>query len=84
MERIRFSDSPEVIVVPVPNYELQLAGKPWTNWFPDGPEHMAHQYNAELESYLHQEDVPFQVRRAKGTAWIERKHQLDAVDRWFT
>ena len=78
------SDSPEVIVVPVPNYELQLAGKPWTNWFPDGPGHMAHQYNAELESYLHQEDVPFQVRRAKGTAWIERKHQLDAVERWFT
>jgi len=78
------SDSPEVIVVPVPNYELQLAGKPWTNWFPDGPEHMAHQYNAELESYLHHEDVPFQVRRAKGTAWIERKHQLEAVDRWFT
>jgi hypothetical protein len=78
------SDSPEVIVVPVPNYEVQLAGKPWTNWFPDGPEHMAHQYNAELESYLHQEDVPFQVRRAKGTAWIERKHQLDAVERWFT
>jgi hypothetical protein len=78
------SDSPEVIVVPVPNYELQLTGKPWTNWFPDGPGHMAHQYNAELESYLHQEEVPFQVRRAKGTAWIERKHQLDAVDRWFT
>jgi hypothetical protein len=78
------SDSPEVIVVPVPNYELQLTGKPWTNWFPDGPEHMAHQYNAELESYLHQEDVPFQVRRAKGTAWVERKHQLEAVDRWFT
>jgi hypothetical protein len=78
------SDSPEVLVVPVPNYELQLVGKPWTNWFPDGPEHMAHQYNAELESYLHDEDVPFQVRRAKGTAWIERKHQLEAVDRWFT
>jgi hypothetical protein len=78
------SDSPEVLVVPVPNYELQLVGKPWTNWFPDGPEHLAHQYNAELESYLHDEDVPFQVRRAKGTAWIERKHQLEAVDRWFT
>ena len=78
------SDSPEVLVVPVPNYEVQLAGKPWTNWSPDGPGHMAHQYAAELESYLHQENVPFQVRRAKGTAWIERKHQLDAVDRWFT
>jgi hypothetical protein len=45
---------------------------------------MAHQYSAELESALHEHQVPFEVRRAKGTAWIERKHQLDAVDRWFT
>src|SRR4029450_2367196 len=63
---------PEVIVVPL------------ANWFQDGPGHMAHQYSAELESALHENQVPFEVRRAKGTAWIERKHQLDAVDRWFT
>jgi hypothetical protein len=75
---------PEVIVVPLANYELQVVGIPWTNWFQDGPGHMAHQYSAELESALHEQQVPFEVRRAKGTAWIERKHQLDAVDRWFT
>ena len=75
---------PEVIVVPLANYELQVVGIPWTNWFQDGPGHMAHQYSAELESALHEHQVPFEVRRAKGTAWIERKHQLDAVDRWFT
>jgi hypothetical protein len=34
---------------------------------------MAHQYSAELESALHEQQVPFEVRRAKGTAWIERK-----------
>jgi hypothetical protein len=75
---------PEVIVVPLANYELQVVGIPWTNWFQDGPGHMAHLYSAELESALHEHQVPFEVRRAKGTAWIERKHQLDAVDRWFT
>jgi hypothetical protein len=75
---------PEVIVVPLANYELQVVGIPWTNWFQDGPGHMAHQYSADLESALHEHQVPFEVRRAKGTAWIERKHQLDAVDRWFT
>ena len=75
---------PEVIVVPLANYELQVVGIPWINWFQDGPGHLAHQYSAELESALHEHQVPFEVRRAKGTAWIERKHQLDAVDRWFT
>src|SRR6187401_305400 len=75
---------PEVIVVPLANYELQVVGIPWTNWFQDGPGHMAHQYSAELESALHEQQVPFEVRRAKGTAWVERKHQLEAVDRWFT
>jgi len=75
---------PEVIVVPLANYELQVAGIPWTNWFQDGPGHMAHQYSADLESELHGQQVPFEVRRAKGTAWIDRKHQLEAVDRWFT
>lgn len=75
---------PEVVVVPLANYELQVVGIPWTNWFQDGPGHMAHQYSADLEAALHEHQVPFEVRRAKGTAWIERKHQLDAVDRWFT
>jgi hypothetical protein len=77
------AEPPEVVIVPVANYELQCVEAPWTNWFPDGPEHMAHQYDAELESYLNDHDIPYRVRRAQGTAWIERKHQLEAVDRWF-
>ena len=27
---------------------------------------------------------PYEVRRTKGTAWLDRKHQIEAVDRWFT
>ena len=78
------NEPPEVIVVPLANYELQVVDIPWTNWFQDGPGYMAHQYSADLESALHEHQVPFEVRRTKGTAWIERKHQLDAIDRWFT
>jgi len=78
------NEPPEVIVVPLTTYELQVEGIPWTNWFQDGPEHMAHHYSAELESHLNEHGVLCEVRRAKGTAWIERKHQLEAVDRWFT
>ena len=39
---------PEVIVVPLANYELQVVGIPWTNWFQDGPGHMAHRSSAEF------------------------------------
>ena len=31
------------------NYELQVVGIPWTNWF-RGPGHMAHQHSADLDS----------------------------------
>jgi len=65
---------PEVIVVPLANYELQVVGIPWTNWFQDGPGHMAHQYSAELESALHEHQVPFEVRRAKGAVG-DREHE---------
>jgi hypothetical protein len=78
------SGPPEVIVVSIADYELRVADEPWKNWFPDGPDHMAHQYRADLESHLHDHKVPCEVRRAKGTAWIERRHQIEAVERWFS
>src|SRR5262249_11501942 len=53
------AEPPEVIIVPVPNYELQVVGAPWTNWFPEGPDDRAHQYDAELESHLHEHGVPY-------------------------
>lgn len=79
-----YAEPPEVIVVSVADYEIRVADKAWPNWFPEGPEHMAHQYRADLESYLHEHSIPCEVRRAKGTSWIERKHQVEAVDRWFS
>ena len=79
------SKPPEVIVVPLANYELQdLATAGWRDWFAEGPEHMARQYTADLESHLRDHGIPYVVRKTKGTAWLERKHQVEAVDRWFT
>ena len=41
---------PEVIVVPLTNYELQgLANSAWRDWFSDGPDHMARPYSGDLE-----------------------------------
>ena len=79
------SQPPEVIVVPLTNYEIQdVANAGWRDWFQEGPDHMARQYGADLESYLNEHKIPCEVRRTRGTAWLERKHRLDAVDRWFT
>jgi hypothetical protein len=78
------SEPPEVVVVSVADYEIRVAHQPWPNWFPDGPDHMAHQYRADLETWLNDEGIPCEVRRAKGTAWIERRHQIEAVERWFS
>jgi hypothetical protein len=78
------SEPPEVVVVSVADYEIRVAHQPWPNWFSDGPDHMAHQYRADLETWLNDEGIPCEVRRAKGTAWIERRHQIEAVERWFS
>ena len=79
------SQPPEVVVVPLANYELQdLATAGWRDWFQEGPEHMARQYSADLESHLQEHTIPYEVRRTRGTGWLDRKHQIEAVDRWFT
>jgi hypothetical protein len=44
---------------------------------------MAHPYEADLESYLSERGVPFEVRRAQGSGWADRRHQLEAVERWY-
>ena len=46
---------------------------------------MAHPYQADLE-IVPDRTTAFRTRcsRRESTAWTERKHQLEAVDRWFT
>ena len=76
-------EAPDSILVPTAEYRLHCAHAPWLHWFPEGPEHMAHPYEAELETYLASRNVPFRVDKPQGVGWQARRHQLEAVERWY-
>src|SRR5262245_35680385 len=77
------SDAPEVLVVSTEEYRLLNAQRTWTHWFEEDPRHMAHPYDSELETYLDAQGVPYRVQRAQGSGWATRKHQLEALERWY-
>jgi hypothetical protein len=74
---------PDVIVVPREEYRLHCTQLPWTHWFAEGDTQMAHPYDAALEIHLDEHKIPFRVHRAQGSGWQARRHQLDAVERWY-
>ena len=75
--------APDAILVPTAEHRLHCTHAPWLHWFPEGPEYVAHPYNAELETYLVTRAVPFRVQKPQGRGWESRRHQLDAVERWY-
>ncbi len=75
---------PNVIVVPRQEHRFHCTRLPWTHWYPESDHEMAHPYDAALEMYLDAHKIPFRAQQAQGTGWQERRHQLDAVDRWYT
>jgi hypothetical protein len=77
------SAPPQSILVAVPEYTMHCANLPWVHWFADGPELMAHPYDADLEGHLAARHVPYRVAKPQGQGWATRKHQLDAVERWY-
>jgi hypothetical protein len=44
---------------------------------------MAHPYGADLENFLASRKVVYEVRKPKGAGWAARKHELEAVERWY-
>jgi len=77
------TEPPDCVVVPLAAYQERCAHAPWTLWFAEGPDHMAHPYQAELEEFLVDRGVPYAVQRAQGSGWAERRYLLDAVERWY-
>lgn len=77
------SEPPEVLLVPMEEYRLLNAPRSWTHWFEEDAQHMAHPYDSELETYLDAQGVPYRVQRAQGSGWAARKHQLEALERWY-
>ena len=63
------AEAPDSILVPTAEYRLHCVHAPWLHWFPEGPEQMAHPYDAELETYLVSRHVPFRVEKPQGSGW---------------
>jgi TraM recognition site of TraD and TraG len=76
-------DPPEVIIVSAHDYHETCAEMPWTLWFAENSEEFAHPYDADLDSKLSAENVPFRVAKTNSNAWITRRHQLQAIHRWY-
>jgi TraM recognition site of TraD and TraG len=85
IERLKaeLSNPPDVILVPREEYRLHCVQLPWRHWFPEGESQMAHPYDATLEIHLDEHHIPFQVQKPQGSGWQARRHQLDAVERWY-
>ncbi len=64
-------------------YRLLNVERTWSHWFEEDAGHMAHPYDAALETYLADQGVPFHVRKTQGTGWAARRHQLEALERWY-
>ena len=82
--KLALEQAPDVLLVPVPEYRLHCTDLPWIHWFAEGPEYMAHAYEAELEGRLAARHVPYRVGKPQGQGWHARRQQLDAVERWHT
>jgi hypothetical protein len=77
------AEPPEVIVVRSEDYRLHLEPKAWRHWFVEDADHMAHPYDAELDTWMQSHHIPCNVRKTQGTAWMARRHQIEAVERWY-
>ena len=76
-------EPPEVIAVSQEEHRLHCAGRAWIHWCVEDDGRRAHPYDAELETFLAGQGVPFVVRRSQGGAWADRRHQLEAIRRWY-
>lgn len=79
----QFDNPGDVIAITREWYEREGRPSPWTLWDPLGQTHVAHPYDADLEAYLSEHEVPFEVRTGNAAICADRRHRLDAISRWF-
>jgi hypothetical protein len=79
----QFRTPPDVLVIQPEDYFGAVRRAPFTLWAHF--EHAyAHPYDAELEGYLAGHHIPFEVRSGSTAIAADRRHRLQAIDRWFT
>jgi hypothetical protein len=81
--KAQFDNPPDVLAISREEYQGPMRQAPWTLWVPLGETHLGHPYDAELEAYLAGHDIPFEVRTGSAAICADRRHRLDAIQRWF-
>jgi hypothetical protein len=81
--KAQFDNPPDVLAISREEYQGQMRQAPWTLWVPLGETHVGHPYDAELEAYLVGHDIPFDVRTGSAAICADRRHRLEAIQRWF-
>src|SRR6266851_744378 len=82
--KAQFAQPQEVIAIRGEDYQGPLRQLPWTLWRPHGATHVVHPFDAELDAHLARHHIPFEVRTGDAAICADRRHRLDAIDRWFT
>jgi hypothetical protein len=80
--KAQFDNPADVIAIPLEEWQGHVRHA-WTLWAPISTTHVAHPYDAELESFLVSQGVAFDVRSGNAAICAERRHRLDAIARWY-
>ena len=72
-----------MLIVSVADYHLSPERAPWKLWLLRDDGSMAHPYEAELENHLAAGNIGFEVKAIDASVSPDRRHRLEAVDRWF-
>jgi hypothetical protein len=79
----QFDNPGDVIAIGREWYQGDIRHRPWTLWVPLGDTHVGHPFDAELETYLVDQDIPYEVRSGSAAICADRRHRLDAIHRWY-
>ena len=79
----QFDNPGDVIAIGREWYQGNIRQRPWTLWVPLGDTHVGHPFDAELEAYLIDQDIPYEVRSGSAAICADRRHRLNAIHRWY-
>ena len=79
----QFDNPPDVLSIDRERYQGDVRQAPWTLWASLDETHVGHPYDAELESYLAEHTIPFEMRTGSAAICADRRHRLEAIQRWF-
>jgi hypothetical protein len=81
--KAQFDHPPDALVIGREHFRGDIRQSPFTLWVPLGDSHIGHPYEAELEAFLAQHEIPFELRTGNAAICGDRRHRLEAIHRWF-